>query len=147
MSVFIDTEKCDGCGVCVSQCPVQAISLIKNNAFINKDICNECLLCLEKCPNEAIYRIDDKNMSVIKRQDSIPSPIHLPSSQVNQQNLWSSKSKQRIFNRHQGLLDIIRDVVNIFFHDKSSFDRGRKGGRGEGRRKYGGHRKGHRRSR
>ena len=37
MSVIIDNEKCKGCGICVSLCPVQAISIIKDKAFIGSD--------------------------------------------------------------------------------------------------------------
>jgi len=60
--VEVNKEKCIGCGVCVTVCPVEAITLSNNdeNAVINHGLCMECFTCVETCPQEAIYK-DDKN--------------------------------------------------------------------------------------
>lgn len=141
MSVFIDSEKCKGCAICVSLCPLQAISIIQDKAFIDQNRCNECLQCLDECPNNAIYQTIDKEISVAERQDSTPYPVHRISPQSNQV-LWGYKRKQRTFNRSGGLLDKIKEVANNFFQDDSSFGRGRKvkksGHRGYRRRYRGG---------
>jgi len=54
MAVQIDQEKCNGCGLCVEVCPVQAISIENNKAKVDKDTCVECGQCVDECPNKAI---------------------------------------------------------------------------------------------
>ena len=143
MSVLIDGEKCKGCAICVSLCPVQAISIIQNKAFIDQNKCNECLQCLDDCPSQAIYQTTDKEISVTERQDSTPYSVHRTSPQSNLVlGSYSYKRNQRAFNRSGRLLDRIKEVANNFFLDDSSFGRGRKigksGHRGYRRRHRGG---------
>jgi NAD-dependent dihydropyrimidine dehydrogenase PreA subunit len=54
MRIIID--KCNGCGLCVMLCPVQAIKLINYKAIMNNDQCVECYVCYHdaKCPTKAI---------------------------------------------------------------------------------------------
>jgi ferredoxin len=52
--IYIDGEKCAGCGVCGDVCPVEAIRVRDSVARIDQDRCNECEACVEACPNEAI---------------------------------------------------------------------------------------------
>lgn len=53
MPAEVDVEKCDACGTCVEECPVEAITL-NDHAKINADECTECGTCVEVCPNSAI---------------------------------------------------------------------------------------------
>ena len=51
----IDREKCDGCEICVDECPVEAISLNDDNiAEIDAEECVECGTCVDVCPKNAI---------------------------------------------------------------------------------------------
>jgi MinD superfamily P-loop ATPase len=55
----IDTEKCDGCGLCVGVCRCHVISLVDGKAtIIPKNGCSRChqwcTLCEDICPNKAI---------------------------------------------------------------------------------------------
>ncbi|MCX8037228.1 MAG: 4Fe-4S binding protein [Candidatus Sumerlaeia bacterium] len=55
MAAIIDAEKCTGCGDCVDQCPLNAISLDDEpKAVINEDECTDCGTCVEACPSQAI---------------------------------------------------------------------------------------------
>jgi Fe-S-cluster-containing hydrogenase component 2 len=54
----IKKDLCLGCGLCVKNCPNQAISLIKNKAEIKQQECNQCRNCLLLCPRGAITEID-----------------------------------------------------------------------------------------
>ena len=54
MVPVIDIFKCDGCGVCVKQCPPQVIGLVRERAVILVDLCEECGICADICPLKAI---------------------------------------------------------------------------------------------
>ncbi len=45
---------CIGCGICVKNCPNQAIRVEDFHAVIDYDKCTGCGICREKCPKKAI---------------------------------------------------------------------------------------------
>jgi Fe-S-cluster-containing hydrogenase component 2 len=55
--IYVDEEKCAGCGVCEDVCPLEAIRVRDGVARIDQDRCNECEACVEACPNEAILMV------------------------------------------------------------------------------------------
>ena len=50
----IKKELCLGCGLCASNCPQQAISMLSGQAEIDQNRCRECHTCVKVCPQEAI---------------------------------------------------------------------------------------------
>ena len=51
----IDTEKCDGCGLCVDVCTCHALVLVDNSiTVIETTDCGWCLQCELVCPTGAI---------------------------------------------------------------------------------------------
>lgn len=48
------TENCEGCGVCIGECPTYAMYLEDDKSHINYDMCIGCNDCLELCPKSAI---------------------------------------------------------------------------------------------
>ena len=51
---WVDQKKCVGCGVCISSCPEDAISMENDKATISQDKCTFCGKCFSDCPQEAI---------------------------------------------------------------------------------------------
>lgn len=47
-------DLCVGCGLCIENCPQQAISIGYGRAEINQRRCNQCHVCLKICPQGAI---------------------------------------------------------------------------------------------
>ena len=50
---FIATNACDQCGLCIKNCPVQAITM-KNNKPYWSYKCESCMQCMNNCPQRAI---------------------------------------------------------------------------------------------
>ena len=49
-----DPELCSGCGTCVDQCPVSALSMNGDLPQVDADTCITCFCCQEICPEKAI---------------------------------------------------------------------------------------------
>ena len=73
----LDRTACDGCGKCVSLCPVGALGLISANdpkkkakriARIDTEICLGCGVCVRACPREAI--------ALVTRPDRVLTPVN-----------------------------------------------------------------------
>lgn len=52
--IVIDEARCNGCGICLTACPQEAIVLEANRAEIKQELCTNCGVCLHVCPEEAI---------------------------------------------------------------------------------------------
>jgi ferredoxin len=50
----VDPEVCTGCGICIDQCPMEAIVLEDGVAKIIDENCSNCRACVDECPIEAI---------------------------------------------------------------------------------------------
>jgi len=60
ISVTIDQEKCDGCGMCVDQCFAAAME-IQNGVAVPGENCKACGRCVDTCPQEAVLlNMDDE---------------------------------------------------------------------------------------
>ena len=50
----VRTDRCNGCGVCVKRCPMDAIALADRRANVDASRCIGCGLCATTCPRTAI---------------------------------------------------------------------------------------------
>ena len=67
VSFFIDPEKCTACGICLRNCPVDAISGGKNLVhIIDQEKCTKCSTCFEVCPTRfsAVLKISGEPVPV-----------------------------------------------------------------------------------
>jgi ferredoxin len=51
---WVNEEMCVGCGVCVDECPVEAIALTDGLAAIEEEECIRCGRCHDVCPEDAV---------------------------------------------------------------------------------------------
>ena len=54
MSIYIISEKCTCCALCVKVCPFDAIRIMEKKAFIDFGKCNLCSACVPACKLKAI---------------------------------------------------------------------------------------------
>ena len=48
---IVDIEKCDGCGTCVDNCPLEVLGVIDEKVkIIDSNMCTDCRVCVEVCP-------------------------------------------------------------------------------------------------
>ncbi|MBN1187535.1 MAG: EFR1 family ferrodoxin [Bacteroidales bacterium] len=50
---FYASSDCDSCGLCIKQCPVQAIKMVNKHPFWTFR-CESCMHCMNNCPKRAI---------------------------------------------------------------------------------------------
>ena len=51
---WIEAEDCNGCGICVEECPAYGISLQDERATIDMNECIYCGTCHNVCPQDAV---------------------------------------------------------------------------------------------
>ena len=57
---WIDINRCNGCGVCVDECPTVTIKMEEEKATIYMEGCIRCALCHDVCLQEAVRHDSDK---------------------------------------------------------------------------------------
>jgi len=48
------SSRCTACGVCVENCPVEAITIVDGRARMDLERCIRCYCCHELCPEDAV---------------------------------------------------------------------------------------------
>lgn len=55
VTLHLNQEKCVGCGICITVCPHEVLTLKDGYAVIeNRDACMECGACARNCPEAAV---------------------------------------------------------------------------------------------
>jgi ferredoxin len=57
---WIDDTRCNGCGICVDECPTGTIKVKEEKATIYMEGCIRCALCHDVCPQEAVRHDSDR---------------------------------------------------------------------------------------
>jgi len=69
--INVSKNKCVGCGICESDCPVGSIyvDVEKGIAVFDRDKCIDCMLCIQNCPQAAIRDIVEELAIAIGTDD------------------------------------------------------------------------------
>ena len=59
-------ELCVGCGLCIENCPRQAIHLVRGQAEIDRNRCVPCHICRQVCPQGAIVEMVPVNRAELQ---------------------------------------------------------------------------------
>ncbi len=65
---YVKEKKCTGCGICVTACPVEAITLVNKVAVINSEKCIGCADCIAACPENAVKINWNADQAVIQEK-------------------------------------------------------------------------------
>ncbi len=60
--LYVDVDRCSGCGVCVDVCPNGAMSIQDGKACITQALCNQCEACADSCPEGAILSVAERSL-------------------------------------------------------------------------------------
>ena len=93
----IDLERCNGCGLCVKDCPVSAISLSDKKAVIDQT-CVECHTCFRVCPRGAVH---DEPAPVAGAQECNHCPVgcHIPLGLTGACGRYTNQDRQLVRTR------------------------------------------------
>jgi coenzyme F420-reducing hydrogenase delta subunit/heterodisulfide reductase subunit C len=77
--VKIDEDLCSVCGICLSLCKYDALSIVeegdKKKIVVDKVECRGCGLCLSACPSEAISQKEGCNVTIKELHESIKESL------------------------------------------------------------------------
>jgi len=83
--VWIDDERCIGCGTCLEVCPTAAIALVGDKAHVNEELCTGCEACVDVCAQGAIQPVVEG--------EAVPLPQHpVPAVQVQRAPLATERA-------------------------------------------------------
>lgn len=57
--LYVDEDRCSGCGVCAEVCPHGAIVVEGGKASIRQHLCRQCEACAAACPERAILAVTE----------------------------------------------------------------------------------------
>ena len=78
--IDIDLIRCNGCGICVDTCSIDAIVLHAGKAYIEQELCRGCQVCMNSCPQGAI--LEAELVPVIKSENAKPYATTIPQAVV-----------------------------------------------------------------
>jgi len=74
VTYYIDPDKCQGCGICAKECPMEAITGGKRMVHvIDPDKCTKCGTCADSCPEKfkAVKKVSGEKIDIPKE----PTPV------------------------------------------------------------------------
>ncbi len=69
--ISVESDKCDGCELCVSKCPMQAIRMNEDGISVTDDSCVACGNCVALCKNGARVLVQKSEEEIRELPDTI----------------------------------------------------------------------------
>jgi len=114
----IRIENCNGCGKCVSLCPVEAMTLVSANdpdkpqakmAKLVEEICLGCGVCLSGCSRDALKLVSRKER-VITPVNSVHRLVMMAIERGTLQNLIFD---QQVFFSHRAMAAVLGAILKL----------------------------------
>ena len=111
-------ENCNGCGKCVSLCPVEAMTLVSSNdpdkplkkkAKTDQNICLGCGVCLNGCAKKAI-RLQSRKKRVITPVNSVHRVVMMAIERGKLQNLIFDK---QVMFSHRAMAAVLGVILKL----------------------------------
>lgn len=115
---FVRDENCNGCGKCVSLCPVEAMTLVSSNdpekpggkkAKLEKDICLGCGVCLRGCSKNAL-ELKSRKEQVITPVNSVHRVVLMAIERGKLQNLIFDN---QVMMSHRALAAVLGVILKL----------------------------------
>ncbi|MFC1998005.1 4Fe-4S binding protein, partial [Chloroflexota bacterium] len=114
----ISEEECNGCGKCVSACPVEAMTLVSANdpnkprmkkARLNEDLCLGCGVCVRTCSQDGI-RLKSRPVRVITPSDGTHRAIMMAIERGKLQNLIVDN---QVLGHHRAMAAVLGAILKL----------------------------------
>jgi Fe-S-cluster-containing hydrogenase component 2 len=136
--VYVDDERCAGCGLCVEACPTGAMRLVDGVAQVEQSLCRECQVCLSACPNGAILAMQEPTPLNVPAPISSPTRPIAPAVKPGGLRSWLDAAQtfiqREVAPRTAALWDSQGQPEVFPYYPRNVSRRGYYGGRGRGRR-------------
>ena len=120
---WVNEDLCVGCGVCVDDCPVGAITLKDDQkAIINENECIRCGRCHDVCPQEAV-RHDSERIPQEVEANTEKTKGLLKHFETRQEQQAFLQRMIRYFNKEQKVASVTMEKLTAM---KNELDNGTK---------------------
>ncbi len=114
----VDETTCNGCGKCVSACPVEAMALVSTNdprhpkmkrAKVDEDVCLGCGVCIRTCSHDSLT-VRSRPERVITPLNSVHRTVMMAIERGDLQNLLFDN---RVLWNHRALAAVFGVVLRL----------------------------------